>query len=202
MAGGQRILSAGMPVDAGRVFDFWFNPAHAAHWFAADARFDEQIRQRFGAAVVAAAQGQLDEWTGTAASWLALLILLDQFPRNLHRGDVRSWAADVKAQRIALSGLADGFDQSLPPLQRVFAYLPLEHAEDMALQQRSVSLFEALHAEAPLEQRERYAMFLDYARRHREVIARFGRFPHRNAVLNRTDTPDEVSYLAQPGAGF
>lgn len=190
------------PVDPHGVIDFWFDPAHAAHWFAADARFDQQIRQRFGTAVAAAAHGQLDDWTGAAESWLALLLLLDQFPRNLHRGDARSWAADVKAQRVALSGLADGFDQLLPPLQRVFAYLPLEHAEDRGLQQRSVALFGALHAQAPPEQRERYAMFLDYARRHHDVIARFGRFPHRNAVLDRSNTPDEVAYLAQPGAGF
>lgn len=191
-----------MPVDARGVLDFWFDPVHATHWFAVDARFDEQIRQHFGAAVEAAAQRQLDDWAGATESWLALLILLDQFPRNLHRGGARSWVADVKAQRVALSGLADGFDQLLPPLQRVFAYLPLEHAEDSGLQRRSVALFETLHSEAPPEQRERYAMFLDYARRHREVIERFGRFPHRNAVLGRIDTPDEVSYLAQLGAGF
>ena len=195
-------MSTDAPVDARGILDFWFDPAHAAHWFVADTQFDEHIRQRFAAAVEPAARGQLDDWAGEAESWLALLLLLDQFPRNLHRGDARSWTADVKAQRVALSGLADGFDQSLPPLQRVFAYLPLEHAEDMGLQQRSVALFEALHAEAPPEQRERYAMFLDYARRHREVIARFGRFPHRNAVLHRTDTPDEVSYVEQPGARF
>lgn len=195
-------MSSGGPVGPRDVLDFWFDPAHAAHWFAADAQFDQQIRQRFGAAAVAAVQGQFDDWADVAESWLALLILLDQFPRNLHRGDARSWSADVKAQRFALSGLADGFDKSLPPLQRVFAYLPLEHAEDTGLQQRSVALFEVLHAQAPPEQRERYAMFLDYARRHHDVIARFGRFPHRNAVLGRSSTPDEVSYLAQPGAGF
>ncbi len=192
-----------MPAGAGDILDFWFEPTHAAHWFAADARFDEQIHQRFGAAVEAAAQGQLDDWaTATPASWLALLILLDQFPRSLYRGDARAWKADVKAQRVALSGLDDGFDQSLPPLQRVFAYLSLEHAEDMRLQQRSVVLFEALQTQVGADERKRFGDFLDYARRHREVIARFGRFPHRNAVLGRVNTPDEVSYLAQPGAGF
>ena len=195
-------MSGGLPVGAGDILDFWFEPSHAAHWFAADACFDEQIRRRFGAEVQAAAQGQRDEWAGAPESWLALLILLDQFPRNLYRGSARAWKADVKAQRVALSGLADGFDQSLPPLQRVFAYLPLEHAEDMRLQRRSVVLFETLQAQVGADERERFGDFLDYARRHREVIARFGRFPHRNAVLGRTSTPDEVSYLAQPGAGF
>ncbi len=191
-----------MPARPQAVLDFWFDPAHAAHWFAANADFDAQIRQRFATAVKAAMQGQLDGWVTRPDSWLALLILLDQFPRNLYRGDAQAWAADVKAQRVALSGLDDGLDQALPPLQRVFAYLPLEHAENTGLQQRSVALFEVLQTQAPPDQRERYAGFLDYARRHREVIARFGRFPHRNAVLGRAHTPDEASYLAQPGAGF
>jgi uncharacterized protein (DUF924 family) len=191
-----------MAVQPRDVLDFWFDPAHAAHWFAKDAAFDEQIRRRFAVAADDAAQGRLDAWASNPADWLALLILLDQFPRNLHRGDARAWAADVKAQRIALSGLAGGFDQALPPLQRVFAYLPLEHAEDMGLQQRAVTLFEALHAQAPVAGRARFAEFLDYARRHREVIARFGRFPHRNAVLGRDSTAAEREYLAQPGAGF
>jgi uncharacterized protein (DUF924 family) len=196
-------LSGGLPAGAGDILDFWFDPARAAQWFAADACFDGQIRLHFGAAVEAAAQGQLDDWAAaTPASWLALLILLDQFPRNLYRGSARAWKADVKAQRVALSGLDDGFDQSLPPLQRVFAYLPLEHAEDMRLQQRSVALFETLQAQVGADERERFGDFLDYARRHREVIARFGRFPHRNAALGRTNTLDEASYLAQPGAGF
>ena len=191
-----------MAVQPRDVLDFWFDPAHAAHWFAKDVAFDEQIRRRFAVAADDAAQGRLDAWASNPADWLALLILLDQFPRNLHRGDAQAWAADVKAQRIALSGLAGGFDQALPPLQRVFAYLPLEHAEDMGLQQRAVTLFEALHAQAPVAGRARFAEFLDYARRHREVIARFGRFPHRNAVLGRDSTAAEREYLAQPGAGF
>lgn len=196
------IEEAGMSVDPQDVLAFWFDPAHAMHWFAKDENFDAQIRRRFGGAVEAAAQGRLDDWTNSPDNWLALLIVLDQFPRNLYRGDARAWASDVKAQRIALSGLDDAFDQALPPLQRVFAYLPLEHAENMGLQQRCVALFEALHSQAAADDRERFAMFLDYARRHREVIARFGRFPHRNVVLGRVTTPDEADYLAQPGAGF
>ncbi|HWU77107.1 MAG TPA: DUF924 family protein [Rhodanobacter sp.] len=184
------------------ILDFWFDPAHASHWFVADAGFDEKIRKNFGAEAEAAAQGRLDDWAGKPESWLALLILLDQFPRNLYRADARAWASDVKAQRVALSGLAEAFDRVLPPLQRVFAYLPLEHAEDRGLQQQSVALFEALHAQVAADRRDRFAGFLDYARRHCEVIARFGRFPHRNAVLGRSSTADELSWLAQPGAGF
>ena len=191
-----------MSVQPQDVLGFWFDPAHAANWFVKDAAFDEAIRQRFAAAVEEARQGRLDGWAENPADWLALLILLDQFPRNLHRGDARAWAADVKAQRMALSGLDGGFDQALPPLQRVFAYLPLEHAEDMGLQQRSVELFEALCTQVPAAERAPFAGFLDYARRHRAVIARFGRFPHRNAVLGRDSTAAEEEYLAQPGAGF
>jgi uncharacterized protein (DUF924 family) len=179
------------------VLDFWFAPAHAACWFVSDARFDEQLRERFGDTAHAAADGVLDDWSDTPSGWLALLIALDQFPRNLHRNDARAWAQDVKAQRVALSGIARACDQSLPPLQRVFAYMPLEHAENSALQQRSVALFETLFADVPPEQRAQFGDFVDYARRHRDVIARFGRFPHRNAALGRTSTPQETVYLAQ-----
>ncbi|MBQ4855484.1 DUF924 domain-containing protein [Rhodanobacter sp. B2A1Ga4] len=191
-----------MPATAHDILDFWFAEAGADHWFAADAAFDAQIRERFGEAVEAAADGRLDDWAGTPSGWLALLILLDQFPRNLYRHDPRAWATDAGAQRVALSGLARGDDRQLPAVQRVFAYLPLEHAENLALQRRSVALFEALCAEVPTAQRQPFEEFLDYARRHCEVIARFGRFPHRNAALGRTDTPEEALYLAQPGAGF
>jgi len=191
-----------MPATAQDVLDFWFAEANAAHWFAADDAFDARIRERFGSAVQAAADGRLDDWARTPSGWLALLILLDQFPRNLYRDDPRAWAADAGAQRVALSGLARDDDRQLPAVQRVFAYLPLEHAEDPALQRRSVALFEALLAEAVAEQRRPFEDYLDYARRHREVIARFGRFPHRNAALGRPSTPEELHYLAQPGAGF
>ena len=184
------------------VIDFWFDERHAACWFRADAAFDEQIRARFGDATAAAGRGDLDGWVATPPGWLALLLLLDQFPRNLHRGDARAWANDVRAQRVALSGLSRGDDRGLPALQRVFAYLPLEHAEDMRLQQLSVQLFEALAAEVGQAQRPRFEDFLDYARRHRDLIARFGRFPHRNAALGRIDTPEETAYLAEPDAGF
>jgi uncharacterized protein (DUF924 family) len=191
-----------MPATAQDVLDFWFAEVGTARWFAADAAFDAQIRARFGEAVEAAANGRLDDWATTPRGWLAWLILLDQFPRNLYRDDPRAWAADASAQRVALSGLARRDDRQLPAVQRVFAYLPLEHAEDSALQQRSVELFEALCAEVPTEQRKQFEEYLDYARRHREVIARFGRFPHRNATLGRPSTPQETLYLAQPGAGF
>ncbi len=191
-----------MTAAAPDLLNFWFAPAHAACWFASDAAFDAQLRERFGETAQAAASGMLDGWTATPSGWLALLIALDQLPRNLHRGEAQAWAQDVKAQRVALSGIARADDRQLPALQRVFAYLPLEHAENSALQQRSVAMFEALCAEVPAEQREQFEEYLDYARHHRDVIARFGRFPHRNVVLGRPSTSQEMIYLAQPGAGF
>jgi uncharacterized protein (DUF924 family) len=184
------------------VIAFWFADENVARWYVADTAFDDEIRQRFGGLAEAAAAGRLDSWTQTPTDWLALLILLDQFSRNLHRGDARSWTQDVKAQHLALSGIAKGYDRELPALQRVFAYMPLEHAESIPLQQRSVELFDALRGEVPSDQRARFDEFHAYARKHREVIARFGRFPHRNAVLQRVNTPEETLYLAQPGAGF
>ncbi|MGO4700939.1 DUF924 family protein [Dyella sp. 2RAB6] len=186
--------------DAQDVLAFWFDPAHEALWFERDDSFDDAIRTRFGALHEAAARGELDRWIALPEGWIALLLVLDQFSRNLHRGDPRTFACDAKAQRLALEGIAQGFDQRLPPAWRVFAYLPLEHAEDLALQDRSVALAEATCAAFPGE--AVYANYLGYAQRHREVIERFGRFPHRNAVLGRVCTPEELHYLAQPGAGF
>jgi uncharacterized protein (DUF924 family) len=191
-----------MSPDARDVLDFWFAEESAACWYVADARFDDSIRQRFGRLAEAAAEDRLDDWAETPSGWLALLILLDQFSRNLHRDDGRAWAQDVKAQSLALSGIASGNDRKLPPLQRVFAYMPLEHAESVPLQRRSVELFDALRNDVPAEQRARFDEFFVYAGKHRDVIERFGRFPHRNALLGRANTPDETAYLAQPGSGF
>jgi uncharacterized protein (DUF924 family) len=191
-----------MSPEAQDVLDFWFAEQNAARWYVADAEFDSTIRRRFGELAEAAAEGRLDDWAETPSGWLALLILLDQFSRNLHRHDGRAWTQDVKAQRLAVSGIARGDDRTLPPLQRVFAYMPLEHAESVALQRRSVELFDALRNDVPAEQRARFDEFHVYAGKHRDVIGRFGRFPHRNALLGRADTPDETAYLAQPGSGF
>ena len=187
---------------ADEVLEFWFSTENSARWFATDVAFDAEIRMRFENVAADAGAGRLDDWIETPQSWLALLILLDQFPRNLYRRDPHAWAQDINAQRHALSGIAKGHDQALPPIWRMFAYLPLEHAEDIGLQQRSVTLFEALCEEASPAERKQFEGFFDYARRHCEVIARYGRFPHRNAVLGRVNTPEEIRYLAQPDAGF
>lgn len=200
-----------MRVDsAEHVLDFWFGDEQAsevvqeelaARWFARDAAFDAEIRTRFGNLVDKAISGELRVWEGSPRSWLALVLVLDQFPRNLYRDSALAYSGDERAQRIALAGIARGDDLALPVRCRAFAYLPLEHAEDLPLQLRCVSLFEVLAADPEASPPGVYAQYLGYARRHCEVIQRFGRFPHRNASLGRTSTPDEQAYL-DAGGGF
>jgi uncharacterized protein (DUF924 family) len=190
------------PPGASAVLAFWFDPAHHDKWYATDPVFDAQIREQFAQSIEQAVAGKLTDWAATPSGWLALLIVLDPFPCNLYRNDSRAWAQDVRAQQRVLSGIEEGFDRQLPSIQCVFAYMPLEHAEDMGLQRRSVMLFEALCHDLPPDQRDSYSGFLDYARRHEAVIARFGRFPHRNVVLGRISTPEELAYLAEHSSGF
>ncbi len=193
------------------VLDFWFgayplDPAALqrvqGQWFRKDEAFDAELRRRFDCTIAAARAGQLDGWAAQAEGRLALLIVLDQFTRNAFRGQPESFAADAQALTLALEGLARGHDQAVPPMARIFCYLPLEHAEDAAMQARSVALFEALCAAPGAEPKAFFEQTLDYARRHQDVIARFGRFPHRNAILGRASTAEELAYLARPGAGF
>ncbi|MDQ2780356.1 MAG: DUF924 domain-containing protein [Pseudomonadota bacterium] len=190
-------------MNASDVLAFWFGTAAATaaldprkEWFVKDPAFDDAIRQRFGSLVDRALAGPLG-WDADDREHLAELIVLDQFPRNLYRGQARAFAGDARALPLALSLIDLAAEQLLQPVQRLFIYLPLEHAEDRALQARSVALFEALATESPGLQDT-----LVYAHRHQEVIARFGRFPHRNKALSRQSTPEEVEYLAQPGSGF
>lgn len=173
-----------------------------AQWFRKDETFDARLREGFGATIAAARAGRLDRWADTAEGRLALLIVLDQFTRNAFRGRPDSFAGDAQALALALRGIELGHDQALPPLARMFCYLPLEHAEDRALQARCVALFAALREAPGAEPRATYDSLLEYAHKHREVIERFGRFPHRNAILGRASTAAELDYLAQPGAGF
>ncbi len=186
-----------------QVLDFWFGAGDAVdrRWFAGGETFDREIGERFGATIDAALAGDLDDWSTTRDGALALVVVLDQFTRNAHRGTPRAFAGDAKALALAQRLVDAGDDRRLPPLARWFVYMPFEHAEDLAAQQRSVALFEALAAEAG-PQREAVDGALDYARRHRDVIVRFGRFPHRNAILGRADTADEAAFLRQPGSRF
>jgi uncharacterized protein (DUF924 family) len=186
------------------VLDFWFGPDLApwqlARWFRPDPAFDAAIRDRFGDLLAPARDGALDAWAATPDGALALLLVLDQFPRNLHRGTALAFASDAHARAIARRAvLRDRMDLGLPPSARCFLYLPFEHAEDMADQDLSVALFEGLRDD-PVHAAPGGS--IAYAWAHRAVIRRFGRFPHRNAALGRATTAAEAEYLAQPGAGF
>ena len=192
-----------MNPQARAVFEFWFpppgSPGHGAarrEWFQKDARFDAEIGARFGALVELALGGGLRDWDaeGPQAA-LARILLLDQFTRNAFRGQAQAFAGDALALADALALLDSGQDQALEPLQRWFLLMPLEHAEDLAMQQRSVTEFERLAVIEP-----KLADALAYAKRHLEVIARFGRFPHRNAALQRSSSAEELAYLNQPGS--
>lgn len=187
------------------VLDFWFLPAGAEGygqtrkvWFTKDAAFDAMIGERFGATITLALGGGLREWDEAGPRGvLARILVLDQFTRNAFRARPESFAGDPLALAAAASLVDSGAHLQLSPLERWFAYMPFEHAEDAAMQERSVALFTEL-----AQQHEGFAEALDYAHRHRGVIARFGRFPHRNAILGRASTPEEMAYLSQPGSGF
>jgi uncharacterized protein (DUF924 family) len=184
-------------MQATEVLRFWFAGDPTTHrevWFENDPTFDAACGD-LAAARDLAKSGALDEWAETPQGGLALLILLDQLSRNLHRGTAEAFAADAKARTVARAMLARGFDQALTPVERMFVYLPFEHSEDLADQDLSVALFAAMDAAMDED-------LLDYAVRHRDVIRRFGRFPHRNAALGRANTAEEAAYLAEPGAGF
>lgn len=193
-----------MDAQAQDVLDFWFLPPDnrdygqaRGEWFRKDDAFDAHIRARFGTLIDAAIEGGLRAWDATPHGALARLIVLDQFTRNVYRGTPRAFAGDAQALALAVALTQAGQDQLLPPMLRAFAYLPFEHAEDLAMQARAVELFQLLSQAQP-----GFDGMLDYAERHQEVIARFGRFPHRNAILGRASTPQEVEFLRQPGSSF
>lgn len=192
------------------VLDFWFGPdpvgadelpQRLRMWFGGDdppevrRQRDGEIARRFGAHVEAAAAGELDHWASSPHRLLALILLLDQFPRQIWRGKARAFAQDRKAASLVQAGLATGADAALAPIQRVFFYLPLQHAEDLAMQEESLSAYARLAAEAPAEQRDLFEDIGNFARSHHDVIARFGRFPHRNPVLGRRTTAEETAWL-------
>ena len=184
--------------DANAILEFWFGddePVSADHqrrWFAADASFDLLCVERFASDHAAAAAGELDQWKGEPPSCLALVILLDQLPRNMFRNTWRAFATDTAALGVARGAIAEGFDRQLPPLRRVFFYMPFEHSERITDQDESVRLCYDLARDYP-----ECAGFLSYAESHRELIRRFGRFPLRNGALNRASTPDEIVYLRE-----
>lgn len=193
------------------ILEFWFGgdldsseavDARSALWFRGSDEFDRETGRRFGTLPDQAARGELNGWRAQAAPCLALVLVVDQFPRNLYRNSPRAFEFDALALEVALEALEQGFGEALHPLMASFLYLPLEHAEDLGLQERAVLLFEELASGAPPELAARFEQFTSYARRHRDVIQRFGRFPHRNALLDRPSTPEEVAYLESGGDTF
>ena len=193
--------SAATPDD---VLEFWFGTPETAdlettreRWFRKDPAFDREIASRFGGLMHQALCDELKDWAWQPGPALARILLLDQFTRNAFRDSPRAFAGDELALAAARAMVVNGQDMQLQPLRRVFVYLPFEHVENLAAQQEALALFGRLAEEAP-----GLAGYADYARRHHEVIARFGRFPHRNAILGRTSTPEEAEFLKQPGSGF
>ncbi len=190
--------------DAQAVLDFWFGPpGSATHgqwrdaWFRKDAAFDAAVAQGFAAMVETALAGGLRDWEATPGTALARIVVLDQFTRNMFRDTPRAFAGDALALAAAQALVGAGHDRALDPLPRAFVYLPFEHAESLPMQDESVRLFAALADESPA-----LRPMLDYAHRHREAIVRFGRFAHRNALLGRVSTAEELAFLSQPGTRF
>ena len=196
--------TAGLPSEARDVLDFWFgDPTSSTHgsnrveWFRKDPAFDASIRARFGALIERGLRGELEAWAATPLGALAQVIVLDQFTRNVFRGTPRAFAGDARALNAARAMVGSRQDDELPPFQRAFVYLPFEHAEGIDMQHEAVRLYTRLVALDPAQ-----AGGLDYAERHRDIIERFGRFPHRNDILGRQSTAEEIEFLKTPGSGF
>ncbi|MFJ5257590.1 DUF924 family protein [Pseudomonas sp. NPDC088414] len=193
------------------LLDWWFGHAESPDeisadkgklWFGKKDSQDLEARERFGVFVDQALAGELTDWTQRPEGWLAVVLLLDQLPRMIFRDTPKAFSGDLRAQKLVAQGIAADFDRQLKPIQRVFIYLVFEHCENLAVQNEAVSRFIDLLAEQPESERAVFADNLDYAERHRKVIARFGRFPHRNAVLGRESTAEELAFLKEPGSRF
>ena len=185
------------------ILDFWFGSPQSvdygkerSFWFTKNPEFDKELGDRFLLDYEQAARGELDYLQNSPLGYLALVLLLDQFPRNLFRGTPKSFATDAKALSVAKNAVERGYDRALLPAQRWFIYLPFEHSENLADQERSVELFSTLSGDRAS------VSTIDYAFRHKAVIERFGRFPHRNKILGRETTPAEAEFLTQPGSSF
>ena len=184
---------------ARQILDFWFGPLpHTPRgvWFRKDAAFDATIRTRFGAAIDSAVGGAFREWHADASEALARVLVLDQFTRNAFRDTPRAFAGDAEALSTAIETVDAGLDRTLDRYERAFLYLPFEHAEDRAMQERSLTFF----GELARDTGDRAS--LEWAEKHAAIVRRFGRYPHRNAILGRASTPEEIAFLEQPGSRF
>ena len=202
-AAAQTGLSPALPQRAAALLDFWFGPPDAPGpeqrrqiWFRSTPEFDETVRRHFERDHEQASAGALDPWEATAAGALALLLLLDQVPRNIFRGTPRAYATDPAARIVADRALAGGHDRLVPPVWRIFFYLPFEHSEAIADQRRGLALFAGLPVDPA------HPDMMRKVRRHLEIIERFGRFPHRNLILGRASTPAETAFLGEPESSF
>ena len=201
-------MSSATPED---VLTFWFRDAtrspealerRSPVWFRADPAFDRECATRFTASLEEAARGVFGDWAGTPPGRLALVLLLDQMPRNIHRGSPAAFAHDTQASAHCVAGIDSGQDCALHPVERIFLYMPLQHTEDLGLQRRSVEQFESLAAEADGAWRSYFAENVRHAREHHDIVERFGRFPHRNRILGRESTEEELRYLADGAPTF
>lgn len=190
------------------VVDFWIGPegaaplAKAAQWYRKDPAFDAEIKTRFEPSLQAAVRGELEAWRTTPRGLLAYVVLLDQLSRNMYRDTSRAFDQDAQACAATLGALASGVDRDLAPVERSFLYMPLMHAEDADLQHKCVAAFERLLPMATDPVRGYVEKALHFAKRHAEIVERFGRFPHRNAILGRTSTWEEIEFMREPGSSF
>lgn len=197
--------------DAEDVLDFWFADATSSAeaierrnrvWFRGGPEFDRECTERFATTLAAAARGELNHWKESPRGRLALIVLLDQFSRNVYRGTAAAFAQDDRALAACREGIDIGHDKDLAPIERRFFYMPLEHAEDRDVQVQAIRQFEALADEAPQELRKLLDAGVCHARQHKDIVDTFQRFPHRNAVLGRENTPAEEAYLADDAPRF
>ena len=193
------------------ILNFWFGPAsdnltvaqrQSKLWWSKNEEIDATIRERFEPQLASIATGRHSDIPESAQGRLAKIILLDQFPRNMYRGTAAAFAHDLVAQHLVMNALTAGDEDLLRPIERVFLYMPFEHAEEPALQDISVRRFEKLLSEAKAEELNLFKGYLDFAIRHRDIIERFGRFPHRNKILGRQSTDEEIEFLKEPGSSF
>ena|SRR5579871_208176 len=196
------LVAVRMPAAAEELLAFWFAERSRGLWFERNEAFDQEIRDRFGALAAEGAEGRLGRWEETPNAALALVILLDQFPRNMHRGKADAFACDPLARAVAGRAIDQGFDRMVRHDRRAFFFLPFEHSEDLAEQDRSVALFQAWAEAAPEAERQKCLEQCEWVVRHQEIIQRFGRFPHRNVVLGRETTAEEEAFLKEPRSSF
>lgn len=197
--------------EARAVLDFWFGPLdehgladadHRKQWWKKDPAFDKTIEDRFGELLDAIARDEHEDWLEDARGRLAYIIVLDQFSRNIHRGSAKMFAQDERSQRVTVEGMARGHDEALATHERVFFYMPLMHSETLAHQEQCIEAFEKLIADTPAPAKSAVEGNLGFAKQHRDIVARFDRFPHRNALVGRATTDEEAEFLKKPGSSF